>query len=129
MPLFQECNQKSKGKIMEKQTKLSALLEKRDELVKAIKEKQKELDCFDASEYYSEEDYIKEMRKELGAADVVGGYGLYHIDIVYKLDYTSFRNMYNNYLDELNKYNFDEYKEMEDELAEVEKEIEQLENE
>ena len=117
--------------------RLAALQAKRDALKKVIKEKQKEVDCFDVSEYYDEDDYKRAMREQLGIADVIGGYGsFYHIDIVYELSYTTFRTMYNDYTDELDKTNFEEYKELEEELEELENElmeigeqIEQLENE
>ena len=118
-------------------SKLAALQAKRNALKKAIKDKQKEMDCFDVSEYYDEDDYKRDMREQLGIADVIGGHGsFYHIDIVYKLSYTTFRTMYNDYKDDLDKTNFEEYKELEEELEELENElleiddeIEQLENE
>lgn len=116
---------------------LAALQAKRGELIKAISMKQKEMDCFDVSQYYDEDDYKRDMREQLGIADVIGGYGsFYHIDIVYELSYTTFRTMYNDYTDELDKNDLEEYQELEEELEElenglmeIEEQIEQLENE
>lgn len=116
---------------------LAELQAKKTGLIKAIKAKRKELDCFDVSEYYGEDDYKQDMREELGIADVIGGYGsLYHIDILFEMRYTTFRTTYNDYIDSLNKSDFWEYRELEEELEElenelleVEDEIEQLENE
>ena len=124
-------------KLIMENNRLAELQAKRGELIKAIKAKQKELDCFDVSEYYGEDDYRQDMREELGIADVIGGYGsLYHIDILFEMRYTTFRTMYNDYADILNKSDFVEYRELEEELGELENElldiedkIEQLENE
>ena len=117
--------------------KLAELQAKKTELVKAIKDKQKAMNCFDVSDYYGEDDYKQDMREELGIADVIGGYGsLYHIDILFEMRYTTFRTTYNDYIDGLNKSDFEEYRELEEELEELENElleieeqIEQLENE
>ena len=116
--------------------KLAELQAKRDELKKAIKDKQKEIDCFDVSEHYSEDDYKQDMREELGIADVIGCCGsLYHIDILFEMCYTTFCTTYNDYMGILNKSDFEEYRELEkeleeleNELLEVEEQIEQLEN-
>lgn len=114
---------------------LAALQAKRDELAKAIKDKQKEINCFDVSEYYDEEMFLDEMREEYGTVNIMG-YEFNAIDALYKLDNIAFREMYNDYTDSLERDNFKEYKELEEELKELENElleiddeIEQLENE
>ena len=115
--------------------KLAVLQAKRDELVKAIKDKRKEVDCFDVSEYYDEDMFIDEMREEYGSVNIMG-YEYNAMDALYELDSIAFREMFNNCLDTLDKGEFDEYKELEEELEELENElleiddeIEQLENE
>lgn len=118
-------------------SKLAALQAKRGELIKAISMKQKEMDCFDVSQYYDEDDYKRDVREQLGIADVIGGYGsFYHIDILFEMSYTTFRTMYNDYTNSLDKSDFEEYKEreeeledLENELLEIEDQIEQLGNE
>lgn len=122
------------GKIMEN-NRLAALQAKRDALKKAIKDKQKEIDCFDVSEYYDEEMFIEEMREEYGTVNIMG-YEYSAIDALYELDNIAFREMYNNHTDTLDKNDFEEYQELEEELQELENElleiddeIEQLENE
>lgn len=115
--------------------KLAVLQAKRDALKKAIKYKQKEIDCFDVSEYYDEDMFIEEMREEYGSVNIMG-YEYNAIDALYELDSIAFREMFNNYLDTLDKNDFDEYQALEEELEEIENElldiedeIEQLENE
>ena len=133
MPLFQAWK-KLKGKIMEN-NKLASLQANRDALKKAIKDKQKEMDCFDVSEYYDEEMFLDEMRKEYGTVDIMGC-EFNAIDALYNLDNIAFREMYNDYCDTLEKWDFEEYQELaeeleelENELSEVGEELEQLENE
>ena len=117
---------------MENSQLLAALQAKKTELVKAIKDKQKALDCFDVSEYYGEGMFIEDMRGEYGTVNIMG-YEYNAIDALYELDNTAFREMYNNYMDELDKNDFEEYKELVEELEELENELleieEQLENE
>lgn len=115
--------------------RLAALQAKRDALKKAIKDKQKEIDCFDVSEYYDEELFIDEMREEYGTVNIMG-YEFNDINVLYELDNIAFREMYNNHIDTLDKNDFEEYQELEEELEElknelleIEDEIEQLENE
>ena len=123
-----------KGKIMEN-SKLVALQAKRDALKKAVKDKQKEMDCFDVLDYYDEEMFLDEMRVEYGTVDIMGcEYNT--IDALHELDRIAFREKYNNHLDTLDKGEFEEYKELEEELEElenelmeIEEELEQLENE
>lgn len=114
---------------------LAALQAKRDALKKAIKDKQKEMDCFDVSEYYDEEMFIEEMREEYGTVNIMG-YEYNAIDALHNLDNIAFREMFNNHIDTLDKNDFEEYQELaeeleelENELLEIEDEIEQLENE
>ena len=116
-------------------SKLATLQAKRDELIRTIKDKQKEIDCFDVSEYYDEDMFIDEMREEYGTVDIVG-YKYNAIDALYELDNIAFREMYNDYTDTLDKNDFEEYQELaeeleelENELLEIEEEIEQLEDE
>ena len=123
-----------KGKIMEN-NQLAALQAKRDELKKEIKDKQKEIDCFDVSQYYDEDMFIEEMREEYGSVNIMG-YEYSAIDALCELDNNAFLEMFNNHLDTLDKGEFEEYKELEEELEELENElmeieeqIEQLENE
>ena len=118
-----------------KNNKLVALQAKRDELVKAISMKQKEIDCFDVDDYYYEGRFTDEMREKHGTVRIIG-YDYYVIDVLNIIDYTSFRKFYNNYLFTLNKSDVEEYQqleeeleELENELAEIEEQIEQLENE
>ena len=118
-----------------KNNRLAALQAKRDALKKAIKYKQKEIECFDVSEYYDENMFIEEMRAEFGTVNIMG-YEYNAIDALYELDSIAFREMYNNHIDTLDKSDFGEYKELEEELEELENElleideqIEQLENE
>lgn len=105
---------------------------KRDALKKVIKDKQKEIDCFDVSEYYDEEMFIDEMRNEFGTVNIMG-YEYNAIDALYELDNIAFREMYNDYTDSLDRNNFNEYKELEEELEELENELldieDQIENE
>lgn len=115
--------------------RLAALQAKRDALKKAIKDKQKEIDCFDVSEYYDEGMFIEGMREEYSAVNIMG-YEYNAIDALYKLDSIAFREMYNNHIDTLDKNDFEEHQELEEELQElenelldIEDEIEQLENE
>lgn len=112
--------------------KLAALQAKKTELLKAIKNKQKEMDCFDVSEYYDESMFIEEMREEYGSVNIMG-YEYNAIDALYELDNIAFREMYNDYTDSSDKSDFEEYKELEEELEELENELleidEQLENE
>ena len=114
---------------------LAVLQAKRDALKKAIKDKQKEIDCFDVSEYYDEDMFIEEMREDFGMVKVMG-YKYYAIDTLREIDNTAFCEMFNNHLDTLGKGEFEEYQELEEELEELENElleieeqIEQLENE
>ena len=118
-----------------KNNQLAALQAKRDELIKAIKDKQKETDCFDVSQYYDEDMFIEEMREEFGMVKVMG-YKYHAIDTLREIDNTAFREMFNNHIDTLDKNDFEEYQELaeeleelENELSEVGEEIEQLENE
>ena len=117
---------------MENNQLLAALQAKRDELIKGIKAKQKEIDCFDLSEYYSERSFIEKMREEYGSVNIMG-YEYNAIDALYELDNTAFLEMYNNHIDTLDKNDFVEYTEMEEELEELKNELliieEQLENE
>ena len=114
---------------------LAALQAKQSELVKAIKDKQKAMDCFNLSECYSADEYKRDMRENYGTVNIMG-YEYNAIDALYELDSIAFREMYNNYMDELDKNDFEEYQELEEELEElenelleIEDEIEQLENE
>lgn len=114
---------------------LVALQAIRDVLKKAIKDKKKEMDCFDVLEYYDENMFIEEMREEHGTVNIMG-YEYNAIDALYELDNIAFREMYNDYTDSLDKNDFEEYQELveeleelENELLEVEEQIEQLENE
>ena len=123
-----------KGKIMEN-NRLAALQANRDALKKAIKDKQKKIDCFDVSEYYDEEMFIEEMREEYGTVNIIG-YEYIAIDALYELDSIAFREMYNNHIDTLDKNDFEEYQELgegleelENELLEIEEQLEQLANE
>ena len=116
-------------------SKLAALQAKRDELIKTIKDKQEEIDCFDVSQYYDDDMFIEEMREEYGAVKIMG-YEYSAIDALCELDNIAFREMYNNHLDTLDKNDFEEYQklaeeleELENELLDIEDEIEQLENE
>lgn len=121
-----------------KNNQLAALQAKRDELVKAVKDKQKEIDRFDVSEYYDEDMFIDEMREEFGTVNIMGC-EFNAIDALYELDSIAFREMYNNHLDTLDKGEFEEYQELEEGLEELEndlleieeqiEQIEQLENE
>ena len=120
---------------MENNQLLAALQAKKTELVKAIKDKQKELDCFDVSYYYDEEMFVDEMHEAFWYIDIMGiQYSAVHA--LRKIDYIAFREMYNNHIDTLDKVDFEEYRELEEELEElenelleIEDEIEQLENE
>lgn len=112
--------------------KLAALQAKQSELLKAIKDKQKEIDCFDVSEYYGEDDYKQEMREAYGTVTVMG-YEYSAIDTLQEIDYIAFREMYNNHIDNLDKNDFEEYQELEEGLEELENELldieDQIENE
>ena len=112
--------------------KLAELQAKKSELVKAIKYKKKAIDYFDVSDYYDEWMFLDEMREEYGTVNIAG-HEYNAIDALYKLDNTAFREMYNNYLDTLDKSDFEEYRELGEELEELENELleieEQLENE
>lgn len=118
-----------------KNNQLAVLQAKRDELIKAIKGKQKEMDYFDVSEYYGEDMFIEEMLEEYGLVNIMGcKYDA--IDTLQKIDSIAFREMYNNHMDSLDKNDFEEYRELEEELEELENElleieekIEQIENE
>ena len=112
--------------------KLAVLQAKKNELVKAIKDKQKEIDCFDVSEYYDEDMFIDEMREEYGSV-VIMGCEYDAIDTLRKIDNIAFREIYNNHMDGLDKSDLEEYRELEeeledleDELSEIEEQIEQL---
>ena len=106
---------------------LAALQAKRDGLIKAIEAKQKELDCFDVSEYYGEDVFIEDMRREYGTVNIMG-YGYNAIDALHELDNTAFREMYNNHIDTLDKGDFEEYKELGGELEELENELLEIED-
>ena len=107
--------------------KLAEFQAKRDELVKAIKDKQKSMDCFDVSYYYNEERFIDEMHEEFGYIDIMGiQYSAVHT--LRKIDYIAFREMYNNHIDTLDKNDFEEYQELEEELLELEEELLELED-
>ena len=115
--------------------RLVALQAKRDALKKAIKDKKKEMDCFDVSQYYDEDMFIEEMREEYGMVKVMG-YKYHAIDTLREIDNIAFREMLNNHLDTLDKNDFEEYQELaeeleelENELLDIEEELEQLENE
>lgn len=108
-------------------SKLTALQAKRDALKKAIKDKQKEIDCFDVSEYYDEDMFIEEMREEYGSVNIMG-YEFSTIDALYELDSIAFREMYNNLIDTLDKNDFEEYLELGEELLELEEELLELED-
>lgn len=114
--------------------KLAALQAKRNALIKAIDNKQKEIDCFDVSQYYDEDMFIEEMREEFGMVKIMG-HAYYAIDTLQEIDNIAFREMFNNHLDTLDKEDFEEYKELGEELEELENElagieevIDQLEN-
>ena len=107
---------------------LAALQAKRDGLIEAIEARQEELDCFDVSEYYDDDMFIEDMRGEYGSVNIMG-YEYNAIDILQKIDSIAFREMLNNYLDTLDKNDFEEYQELEEELEELENELEELENE
>ena len=112
--------------------KLAALQAKKNELVKAIKDKQKAMDYFDVSDYYDEVMFLDEMHEAFGYVDIMGiQYSAAHT--LRKIDYIAFREMYNNHIDTLDKSDFDEYKELGEELEELENELseieEQIENE
>ena len=115
-----------------KNNQLAALQAKRDELVKAVKDKQKEIDCFDVSEYYDEDMFIEEIREEYGSVNIMG-YEYNAIDALYELDNIAFREMYNNHIDTLDKNDFEEYQELAEELGEIENKLldinNQIENE
>lgn len=115
-----------------KNNQLAALQAKRDELVKAVKDKQKEIDCFDVSEYYDEDMFIEEIREEYGSVNIMG-YEYNAIDALYELDNIAFREMYNNHIDTLDKNDFEEYQELAEELEEIENKLldinNQIENE
>ena len=111
---------------------LAELQAKRDELIKAIKDKQKAMDYFDVADYYDEEMFFEEMHQEWGYVDIMGiHYSAVHA--LRKIDYIAFSEMYNNHIDTLDKSDFEEYKELEEELKELENELseieEQIENE
>ena len=101
---------------------LAELQAKRGELIKAIKDKQKEMNCFDVSEYYDEDMFIDEMRDEFGTVTIMG-YEYSAIDALHELDSSAFREMYNNHIDTLDKIDFEEYKELEEELEELENQL------
>ena len=105
---------------------LAELQAKKTELLKAIKNKQKEMDCFDVSCYYDEDMFIEEMREEFGMVKVMG-YKYYAIDTLREIDNTAFREMYNNHIDTLDKGDFEEYKDLEEELEELENELLEIE--
>ena len=107
---------------MENNQLLAALQAKKTELVKAIKDKQKELDCFDVSEYYGEDMFVEDMRGEYGTVEIMG-HEYNAIDALCELDNTAFREMFNNHIDTLDKNDFEEYKELEEELEELENEL------
>lgn len=112
--------------------RLAALQAKRGELIKAIKDKQEEIDCFDVSQYYNEDMFIEDMREEFGMIKLIG-YAYYAIDTLQEVDNIAFREMFNNHIDTLDKSDFEEYKELEEELEELENELldieDQIENE
>ena len=105
---------------------LAALQEKRNELIKAIKYKQKAIHCFDVTDYYDEDMFLDEMREEYGTVDIMGC-EFNAIDALYKLDNIAFREMYNDYTDSLDKNDFEEYQELEEELEELENELLEIE--
>ena len=105
-----------------KNNHLAVLQAKKTELLKAIKDKQKEIDCFDVSEYYDEDMFSEEMREEYGTVNIMG-YQYTAIDALYELDNIAFREMYNNHIDTLDKNDFEEYQELEEELLELEEEL------
>ncbi len=107
--------------------KLAELQAKKNELVKAIKDKQKEIDCFDVSQYYNEDMFIEEMREEFGMVKIIG-YAYYAIDTLQEIDNIAFREMFNNHIDTLDKNDFEEYQELEEELLELEEELLELED-
>ena len=111
---------------MENNQLLAALQAKKTELVKAIKAKRKELDCFDVSYYYDEDIFIEDMRGEYGSVNIMG-YKYSAIDALCELDNIAFREMFNNYLDTLDKNDFEEYQELEEELEELENELLEIE--
>ena len=118
-----------------KNNHLAVLQAKKTELLKAIKDKQKEIKCFDVSEYYDEDMFIEEMREDYGTVNIME-YEFDAIDALYKLDNIAFREMFNNHIDTLDKNDFEEYQDLEEELEglenellDIEDEIEQLENE
>ena len=107
---------------------LAALQAKRNELKKAIKDKQKAMDYFDVSDYYDEEMFFDEMHEAFGYIDIMGiQYSAVHT--LRKIDYIAFSEMYNNHINTLDKSDFEKYKELEEELEELEEELEELENE
>ena len=91
-------------------SKLAALQAKRGELIKAISMKQKEMDCFDVSCYYTEFDYQSDMQDPA-------------IDNVFETDYKKFRTMYDNHINMIDKSQFVGYQQLEEELKELENEL------
>lgn len=92
-----------------------------------IRDKQKEIDSFDVSEYASDDQY----REWLDCDGTITVFGLefYPSRILEALDPTAYRCGFSDYTEGLYKEDFDEYKYLAEQLEELENELDDLEAE
>jgi len=104
-----------------------------EELKRDLEDVESQLDNFDVSEHFSEEDY-EDMLNDEGVQ--ICGYRYLAGLAFRKVDYTRFREDYNNYLDSLDPEEFSEYLDLlgdkaylEEDIAELEAELDDLDEE
>lgn len=111
-------------------TLIEATNEAIEEKREMINDKQKELESFDISAHFDESDFKAYFRHE--TVEVLGR-SFRALDVLEEMDYTAFREGFNNWLDDLDPSDCDEYREieeekekLEDELLDLEEELEEL---
>lgn len=93
-----------------------------------IRDKQRELDAFDISDYFDEDDFKEEVNDSYPDIDIMGcSYS--PGDIWKQVDYIAFREGFNDWLDNRDKEEINEYQTLKEELEDLENELEDLETE
>ena len=96
-------------------TIIEAKQEEIDEMKEYIDAKQNEIDSFDRSEYYTEEQYEEVLNELFGDVDVCGS--TFNAGSLLKdNDNIAFRTGMNDHVDSMNNDDFEEYKELLEDL-------------
>jgi len=95
-----------------------------NEINTSIDNTQSQIDSFEVSDYYDESDHISTLNTFHGTIDVCG-HDKDAGQVLYEVDYTAFREDYNNYTDSIDLDTFSEYNTLTDELEELKEELEE----